>query len=64
MKRENMCKQCNQGVNFQNIQIVHVTQYQKKHNSVEKSIPKQTVLWREHTDDRQAHEETVNMAKY
>ena len=35
--RKNICKWCDQqGLNFQNIQTVHTTQYQKKTNSIKK----------------------------
>ena len=34
---ENSCKQCDQQrVNFQNIQTVHTTQYQKTNNTIKK----------------------------
>ena len=55
---ENICKWCDrQGLNFQNIQTVHIAQYQNKQpNQKVGRRPKQIFLQRRHTDGQQAHE--------
>ena len=54
---ENICKQCDQqGVNVQNIQTAHATQYQEnKQPNLKGGIrPKYTFFQRRHTDGQQA----------
>ena len=55
---ENICKQWNQQQsNIQNMQTVHVAQYQKdKQPNQNRGRSKKTFHQRRHTDDQQAHE--------
>ena len=55
---ENICKQWNQQQsNIQNMQTVHVAQYQKdKQPNQNRGRAKKTFHQRRHTDDQQAHE--------
>ena len=59
---------CNnrQRINFQNIQLAHTTQCQKKKQPNQKvgKRPKQTFLQRRHTDGEQTHEKMLNIAHY
>ena len=64
---ENTCKQCNpQGVNIQNIQTAHTTQYQKNKQPNQKMgrRPKQTFLQRRHTNGQKTHEKMLNIINY
>ena len=59
-----------QEMNFQNIQTTYIVQHKKKktHKQPNGKIgrrPKQTYLWRRHTDGhQQEHEKVLNSAKY
>ena len=56
---ENICKQCNQQqINIQNMQTVHIAQYQKdkQPNQNMGRRSKKTFHQRRHTDNQQAHE--------
>ena len=59
---ENICKWWDQqGVNMQNMQTVHTTQYWKKQSNQKMGRrPKQTFLQRRHTDGQQAHQKNAN----
>ena len=64
---ENICKWYDQqGVNFQNIQIAHTTQYRKskQHNHTMRRRPKQTFLQIRRADGQQSHEKMFNIANY
>ena len=57
--RANICKGCDQqGVNFQNTQMAHITQYERKIQSKAGQKTKQTFLQR-HIDGQQAHEKML-----
>ena len=53
-------------INFQNIQAVQTTQYQKNEQPNQKvgKRPKQTFLQRRHRDGKQTHEKMLNIAHY
>ena len=64
---EDICEWCNwQGINIQNIQIAHTTQYPKNKQLNQKMgrRPKETFFQRRHTDGQQAHEKMLNIANY
>ena len=55
---EDICKSCDwQGINFQDIQTAHTTQYQKSKQLNQKMCrrPKETFIQRRHTDSQKAH---------
>ena len=62
-----MCKLCNwQGLNFQNTQTAHTTQYQKTKRPNQKMgrRPKQTFLQWRHTDGQQIKEMMLKIVNY
>ena len=62
--RANICKGCDQqGVNFQNTQMAHITQYERKIQSKAGQKTKQTFLQR-HIDGQQAHEKMLIITNY
>ena len=63
---ENICKQNNwQGVDLQNIQTAHATQYQHKRQQNKMGIrPKETFLQRRHTNGQQIHVKMFNITNY
>ena len=64
---ENICKPCNwQGINFQNMQATHITQYPKTPQKIQSKMDrksKKTFLQR-HTDAQKAWEKMLNTANY
>ena len=63
---DDICKQhILQGVNIQNIKIIHITQHQKK-NPTEKMGrgPEQTFFQRRHTDSQQTQEKMLNITNH
>ena len=64
---ENICKQCDcQGISLQNLQTVHVAQYQKNKQPNQKMgrRTKETFLQRRHTNGQQAHEKMLNITNH
>ena len=57
-----------QEVNIQNIQTIHIIQYQKKKNKEPSQKlarrPEQTFLQRRYTDGQQGHEKMLNSVNY
>ena len=66
---ENVCKPCNQqGINLQNLQTGHITQYfkKKKKNLSKKwgKTPKKNTSPRRQTDGQEAQEKILNITNY
>ena len=62
---ENICKWCDQqGVNIQNVQTAHKTQYQKKAIKKIGRRSKQTFYQRRHADGQQEHEKMFNISNH
>ena len=59
-------KRNQQGINLQNIQIVHAAHYQKKQTTQSKNGQKIQIdiLQRRHTDGQEAHEKMLNITNY